>query len=126
MEYVWNMYGMCMECVGGVGHVGCPLRCSQDSHLPRTYRVHSAYSRPQKGGEGPARAWPAAIWGLAPGPTAQCVISKEFCGKCMQSQRRYMRTPEIIASLIVPAHKASRVKGTDSAERAAKAVFPTD
>ena len=62
MEYVWNMYGICVECVGGVGHVGCPVRCSQDSHPPRTYRVHSAYSRPQKGDEGPAWAWPAAIW----------------------------------------------------------------
>ena len=73
-----------MECVGGVGHGGCPVRCSQDSHPPRTYRVHSAYSRPQKGDEGPARAWPAAIWGPAPGPAAQCVISKQFCGVCME------------------------------------------
>ena len=31
-----------------------------------------------------ARAWPAAVWGPAPGPAAQCVISKQFCGVCME------------------------------------------
>ena len=61
-----------MEYVGRVGHAVFPVRCSQDSHPPRTYRVHSAYSRPQKGDEGPARA----IWGPAPGPAAKCVMEK--------------------------------------------------
>ena len=74
MKYVWNIYGS----VGGLGHGGCPVRCSQDSHPPRTYRVHSAYSWAQKGDEGLARARPAAIWSPAPGPATQCVISKYF------------------------------------------------
>ena len=63
MEHVQHMHGLCMQYVGGIGHGGCPARSLQDSRPPRTYRVHSAYSWTQKGNEGLARAWPAAIWG---------------------------------------------------------------
>ena len=64
MGRVWNMKVRLA--------MGAVLCAGQDSHPPRTYRVHSAYSRPQKGDEVPARA----IWGPAPGPAAQCVMEK--------------------------------------------------
>ena len=62
MEHVQHMSGLCMQYVGGIGHGGCPARSLQGSRPPRTYRVHSAYSRAQKGDESLVRAWPAAIW----------------------------------------------------------------
>jgi hypothetical protein len=50
-----------MQYVGGIGHGGCPARCLQDSHPPRTYRVHSA----PRALQGPKRR-------LGPGPSPVC------------------------------------------------------